>query len=95
MTGQWEEEKRQAQMAFTSPQSDMEAAHQSVDNFYRQILTRGYIEPIAGDKSLNQQILEGDFREPYLMSDAEIERVAEHDLGIWETSRNMDIEPER
>ena len=30
----WEEEKRNAQMAFTAPESDREAAHASVDSFY-------------------------------------------------------------
>ncbi|GHO54169.1 hypothetical protein KSB_26440 [Ktedonobacter robiniae] len=61
---EWEEEKRRTQTAFITPDDNIEAVHESVDNFYRHILTRGYIEPGMGNIDLNQQILEGDFREP-------------------------------
>jgi len=85
----WEEEKRNAQMAFTGPESDREAAHASVDSFYRQILTKGYVTPALSNASLNQQILDGDFREPNVR-ESDLDRIYEQEQ---DQERNWDIEP--
>jgi len=87
----WEEEKRNAQMAFTAPESDREAAHASVDSFYSQILTRGYITPALSNASLNQQILDGDFKEPNVR-ESDVDRMYEQEQ---DQDCNWDVEQER
>jgi hypothetical protein len=52
----WEETKRAGQTAFISQGESVQAAHESVDNFYRQILTRGYVSPSIEGGDMSHQI---------------------------------------
>jgi hypothetical protein len=55
----WEDQKRAAQTAFADFEKGVDAALaavESVDNFYRQIIMKGYVQQIQGD--ITQQLAE-------------------------------------
>jgi hypothetical protein len=60
----WEETKRASQTAFINQESNIQAAHESVDRFYRQILSTGHVHPSIDTESLTRQIADNHFREP-------------------------------
>lgn len=86
----WEETKRAGQTAFISQETSFQAAHESVDNFYQQILTRGYISPAMENSDLTQQIAEN-FYEPTKEDLKEYERyVDQHPLPEQEPGMDME-----
>lgn len=48
--------KRAGQTAFISQETSLQDARASVDNFYQQIVTKGYISPAMESSDLTQQI---------------------------------------
>src|SRR5260370_30580194 len=89
----WEEMKRAGQTAFISEDTGLQAAHASVDNFYRQIVTQGYISPSMESSDLTQQIAEN-FYEPTKEDWREYEQYLDQDQ--WpEQEPGIDMEPER
>jgi hypothetical protein len=58
----WEQAKRDAQTAFIHPDDNVRAAHESVSNFYQQILTRGAVYQIT-DNTPKDSTVEGHFKE--------------------------------
>ncbi|WP_052888128.1 hypothetical protein [Thermogemmatispora carboxidivorans] len=86
----WEETKREGQMAFLSQGDNIQAAHESVDSFYRQILTRGYIAPSMENSDLTRQIADPMY-EPTPEDWKEYERY----LDEYPLPEPGDMEPER
>lgn len=89
----WEETKRAGQTAFINQESGLPAAHESVDRFYRQILTNGYISPSMERSDLTQQIAENLY-EPTKEDWKEYERYLDQDQ-LPEQEPGIDMEPER
>jgi hypothetical protein len=79
-----EQTKRAAQMSFVTPDDSLTAAHESVNSFYQQILTRGQVYQITGDITLTDQIIDGHFRELTNQLDAYMKQ-----------EKEQSIEPER
>jgi hypothetical protein len=80
----WEQTKRAAQMSFVTPDDSLTAAHESVNSFYQQILTRGQVYQVVGDRTLTDQVIHGHFRELTHQLDAYMEQ-----------EKERAIEPER
>jgi hypothetical protein len=83
----WEQEKRDAQLAFINPGDSLEEAHESVDRFYIQLLAKGYVEPFLGNDSPTQRAIDADLREQDI-KEADVDRSVEQE-------QDLDIEPER
>ncbi len=79
----WEQTKRVAQTAFINPDDHVQAAYESVDNFYRQITARGAIYQIT-DRTPTGGTIEGHFKELARQLDA-----------YMEAEKEQAIEPER
>ena len=89
----WEEQKRAGQTAFINQDTSLQAAHESVDRFYRQILTEGYISSSMERSDLTQQIAENVY-EPTKEDWREYEQyVDQHQCP--EQELGIDMEPER
>ncbi len=89
----WEETKREGQTAFLRQGDNIQAAHESVDRFYRQILTKGYIAPSMERSDLTHQIAES-FYEPTREDWKEYERYL--DQNQWpEQELGIDVDVER
>lgn len=86
----WEEEKRASQTAFINQGDSIRAAHESVDRFYRQILSTGHVYPSVGTENLTRQIAEGQFPGPEHSQD---DLLRSRQLSEPEPERG--IEPER
>jgi hypothetical protein len=78
----WEQTKRAAQMSFVAPDNNLTAAHESVNRFYQQILTRGEVSQTIGKETTTDKIIDGNFRDLAHQLDAYMDREKEQDMGI-------------
>ena len=78
----WEQTKRAAQMSFVTPDNGLTAAHESVNRFYEQILTRGEVYQAVGKETTTDKIIQGHFRDLAHNLDAYMEQEKVQEQGI-------------
>lgn len=85
-----EQTKRAAQLSFVTPDDSLTAAHESVNNFYQQILTQGQVYQVGMDKDTTHQVIQGHFRELSVEMENYMEREQEHHSAF--TSEDAEID---